>query len=143
MEASPGEQAAVCNVWVCVQVKPVHPRAPKQPFLRIGSLQTCGYISCKADDEEALCISLNVSVPFPPPLSSEDKEVTAKDAAITPAKLSRGRAPKPLVSLGRRRGPKQPSPSTEENVSEEASNEQVSGCFFFFFNFTELLPVPF
>uniref|UniRef100_A0A3Q1EFC8 B double prime 1, subunit of RNA polymerase III transcription initiation factor IIIB n=1 Tax=Acanthochromis polyacanthus TaxID=80966 RepID=A0A3Q1EFC8_9TELE len=60
---------------------------------------------------------------------------TAKDAAIKPAKLSRGRAPKPLLPLGRKWGKKLP-PSTaakdtaadkgDESVSDGATTEQVN-----------------
>lgn len=64
---------------------------------------------------------------------SEKTENAAKDTTIKPAKLSRGRAPKPLLPLGRKLGKKSPAPSTkakdsaadkgEENVSDK---EQVS-----------------
>ncbi|XP_044029871.1 transcription factor TFIIIB component B'' homolog isoform X3 [Siniperca chuatsi] len=59
----------------------------------------------------------------------------AKDTAIKPAKLSRGRAPKPVLPLGRKWGKKPPTPSTkakdtvsdkgDESVSDGASKEQV------------------
>ncbi len=59
----------------------------------------------------------------------------AKDTAVKPAKLSRGRAPKPLLALGRKWGKKPPPPSTQtkdtasdkgdESVSDGASKEQV------------------
>ncbi|XP_037608809.1 transcription factor TFIIIB component B'' homolog isoform X2 [Sebastes umbrosus] len=58
----------------------------------------------------------------------------AKDATIKPAKLSRGRAPKPLLPLGRKWGKKAPPPSTktsdaasdngDESMIDEASKEQ-------------------
>ncbi|XP_074472931.1 uncharacterized protein LOC141756873 isoform X2 [Sebastes fasciatus] len=58
----------------------------------------------------------------------------AKDATIKPAKLSRGRAPKPLLPLGRKWGKKAPPPSTktsdaasdngDESVIDGASKEQ-------------------
>ncbi|XP_051268098.1 transcription factor TFIIIB component B'' homolog isoform X2 [Dicentrarchus labrax] len=60
----------------------------------------------------------------------------AKDTAIKPAKLSRGRAPKPLLPLGRKWGKKVPPPSTkakdtasekgDESASDGASEEQVN-----------------
>ncbi|XP_041666445.1 transcription factor TFIIIB component B'' homolog isoform X2 [Cheilinus undulatus] len=60
----------------------------------------------------------------------------AKDAAIKPAKLSRGRAPKPLLPLGRKWGKKPPKPSTkagdaapddgDESVTDGASKEQAN-----------------
>ncbi|XP_038589444.1 transcription factor TFIIIB component B'' homolog isoform X2 [Micropterus salmoides] len=60
---------------------------------------------------------------------------SAKDTAIKPAKLSRGRAPKPVLPLGRKWGKKPPPPSTkakdtapdkgDESVSDEASKKQV------------------
>ncbi len=59
----------------------------------------------------------------------------AKDAAVKPAKLSRGRATKPLLPLGRKWGKKPPSSFTkakdaasdkgEESSSDRASKEQV------------------
>ncbi|KAL3042038.1 hypothetical protein OYC64_020066 [Pagothenia borchgrevinki] len=64
-----------------------------------------------------------------------EKTEGAKDGTIKPAKLSRGRAPKPLLPLGRKRGKKPPPPSTktnddasvkgEESVIDGASTEQV------------------
>ncbi|XP_035523717.1 transcription factor TFIIIB component B'' homolog isoform X2 [Morone saxatilis] len=60
----------------------------------------------------------------------------AKDTAIKPAKLSRGRAPKPLLPLGRKWGKKAPPPSSkakdtasekgDESASDGASKEQVN-----------------
>ncbi|XP_070780752.1 transcription factor TFIIIB component B'' homolog [Enoplosus armatus] len=59
----------------------------------------------------------------------------AKDTAIKPAKLSRGRAPKPVLPLGRKWGKKPPPPSTQakdtagddkEDESDGASKEQVN-----------------
>uniref|UniRef100_A0A3P9JPV9 Transcription factor TFIIIB component B'' Myb domain-containing protein n=1 Tax=Oryzias latipes TaxID=8090 RepID=A0A3P9JPV9_ORYLA len=47
---------------------------------------------------------------------------TAKDAAIKPAKLCRGRAPNPLVPLGLRRG-KKPLPSAKAKGTEEDNRE--------------------
>ncbi|KAI4816213.1 hypothetical protein KUCAC02_008548 [Chaenocephalus aceratus] len=65
---------------------------------------------------------------------SEKTEV-AKDGTIKPAKLSRGRVPKPLLPLGRKRVQKPPPPSTktnddasdkgEESVIDGVSTEQV------------------
>lgn len=58
-----------------------------------------------------------------------------KDTAIQPAKLSRGRAPKPLLQLGRKRGKKPPtspaktkdaaSDNGEKSVNDGATEEQV------------------
>lgn len=57
-----------------------------------------------------------------------------KDTAIKPAKLSRGRAPKPLLQLGRKWGKKPPPPSTKASdasdkmdttVNDETTEEQV------------------
>ncbi|XP_049909320.1 transcription factor TFIIIB component B'' homolog isoform X4 [Epinephelus moara] len=60
----------------------------------------------------------------------------AKNTTIKPAKLSRGRAPKPLLPLGRKWGKKPPPPSTkandsasdkgDESVIDGASEEQVN-----------------
>lgn len=59
----------------------------------------------------------------------------SKDTTIKPAKLSRGRAPKPLLQLGQKWGKKPPPPSTktkdtasdkaDESVNDEATEEQV------------------
>ncbi|XP_070844622.1 transcription factor TFIIIB component B'' homolog [Chaetodon trifascialis] len=60
---------------------------------------------------------------------SEKTENAAKDPAIKPAKLSRGRAPKPLLPLGRKWAKKAPPPSTDkedEGVNDGASDEQVN-----------------
>ncbi|XP_056259503.1 transcription factor TFIIIB component B'' homolog isoform X1 [Seriola aureovittata] len=70
-----------------------------------------------------------------PDMSEKTDSVDAsKDTAIKPAKLSRGRAPKPLLPLGRKWGKKAPPPSTkakdtasdkgDESVSDGASKEQ-------------------
>ncbi|XP_071321461.1 transcription factor TFIIIB component B'' homolog isoform X2 [Trachinotus anak] len=74
-----------------------------------------------------------------PDMSEKSENVNAsKDTAIKPAKLSRGRAPKPLLPLGRKWGKKPPPASTkgketadqmqsdkgDESVSDGASNEQ-------------------
>lgn len=69
-----------------------------------------------------------------------ENENAAKDTAIKPAKLSRGRAPKPLLPLGRKWGKKLPPPSTkakdtasdkvDESLSDGASKEQVIICNF-------------
>lgn len=72
------------------------------------------------------------------PFRSEktQNKTTAKDAVIKPAKLSRGRAPKPLVPLGRKWG-KKTAPATkakdadneDKSVGDGASNEQVIARF--------------
>lgn len=52
---------------------------------------------------------------------------TAKDTAIKPAKLSRGRASKPLLPLGRKWS-KKPSPcTTAKSTSLDEEDESVSG----------------
>lgn len=67
------------------------------------------------------------------------EENTDKDTSVKPAKLTRGRAPKPLLPLGRKWG-KKPPPSTEEakdtpsdkggeSVGDGASEEQVISLF--------------
>ncbi|KAK2818716.1 hypothetical protein Q5P01_024277 [Channa striata] len=69
------------------------------------------------------------------PTNSDMSEITenvtaAKEPAIKPAKLSRGKAPKPLIPLGRKWGKKAPPPATvakdteEQSVSDGASKEQ-------------------
>ncbi|XP_076614534.1 uncharacterized protein LOC143338191 isoform X2 [Chaetodon auriga] len=65
-----------------------------------------------------------------PDMSEKTENVNAaKDPAIKPAKLSRGRAPKPLLPLGRKWGKKAPPPSTDkedERANDGASDEQVN-----------------
>lgn len=50
---------------------------------------------------------------------------TSKDSAIKPAKLSRGRAPKPLLPLGRKWG-KKAAPATTEAKGAVADEEDES-----------------
>lgn len=63
--------------------------------------------------------------------SEKSNNVNAKDTAVKPAKLARGRAPKPLLPLGRKWGKKVPPPSTEakggedDRVSDGAAKEKV------------------
>ncbi|XP_062414828.1 nascent polypeptide-associated complex subunit alpha, muscle-specific form isoform X1 [Pungitius pungitius] len=70
-------------------------------------------------------------------MSKEPEGVSeAKEAKIKPAKLSRGRAPKPLLPLGRKWGKKPPAPSTkssaaapdkgEEGVADGGGEDQVN-----------------
>ncbi|XP_053267204.1 transcription factor TFIIIB component B'' homolog [Pleuronectes platessa] len=72
-----------------------------------------------------------------PDMSEKTENVNAsKDTAIKPAKLSRGRAPKPLLPLGRKWSKKLPPDSTkakdtasdkeDESVTDGASKEQVN-----------------
>lgn len=72
----------------------------------------------------------------------------AKNTTIKPAKLSRGRAPTPLLPLGRKWGKKPPPPSTkandsapdkgDESVIDGASEEQVI-IFSFSFESSDIL----
>ncbi|XP_073333972.1 uncharacterized protein [Pagrus major] len=57
---------------------------------------------------------------------SEKTENEAKDTAIKPAKLSRGRAPKPLLPLGRKWGKKSPAPSTKAKDASDKGDESAS-----------------
>uniref|UniRef100_A0A671XHW1 Myb-like domain-containing protein n=1 Tax=Sparus aurata TaxID=8175 RepID=A0A671XHW1_SPAAU len=58
---------------------------------------------------------------------SEKTENAAKDTTIKPAKLSRGRAPKPLLPLGRKLGKKSPAPSTKaKDSAADKADESVS-----------------
>ncbi|XP_028456670.1 transcription factor TFIIIB component B'' homolog [Perca flavescens] len=54
----------------------------------------------------------------------------SKDNTIKPAKLSRGRAPKPLLLLGRKWGKKPPSPSTKTNAtaSDKEDESEIDGA---------------
>ncbi|XP_067339986.1 transcription factor TFIIIB component B'' homolog isoform X1 [Channa argus] len=57
-----------------------------------------------------------------------ENTTATKDTAVKPATLSRGKAPKPLLPLGRKWGKKAPSPPTtaKDPVSDGASKEQES-----------------
>ncbi|XP_029025194.1 transcription factor TFIIIB component B'' homolog isoform X2 [Betta splendens] len=55
--------------------------------------------------------------------SLNGENTDAKDTAVTPAKLSRGRAPKPLLPLGRKLGKKVPPPSTK---AKESADENLT-----------------
>ncbi|XP_026210201.1 transcription factor TFIIIB component B'' homolog isoform X2 [Anabas testudineus] len=63
-------------------------------------------------------------------ISEKSNNANAKDTAVKPAKLARGRAPKPLLPLGRKWGKKVPPPSTEakggedDRVSDGAAKEK-------------------
>lgn len=48
----------------------------------------------------------------------------SKDKAINPAKLSRDRAPKPLLHLGPKMGKKPPPPSTENKDTASDKGEE-------------------
>ncbi|XP_035847244.1 transcription factor TFIIIB component B'' homolog [Sander lucioperca] len=54
----------------------------------------------------------------------------SKDNTIKPAKLSRGRAPKPLLPLGRKWGKKPPPPSTKTNdtASDKEDESELDGA---------------
>ncbi|XP_022624536.1 transcription factor TFIIIB component B'' homolog [Seriola dumerili] len=94
----------------------------------------------KTGEQSEACTPENTEAALPedrtsPDMSEKTDSVDAsKDTAIKPAKLSRGRAPKPLLPLGRKWGKKAPPPSTkakdtasdkgDESVSDGASKEQ-------------------
>ncbi|XP_027137925.1 transcription factor TFIIIB component B'' homolog isoform X2 [Larimichthys crocea] len=96
----------------------------------------------KSNEQDEVCIPEDAEAALPEDRANSDMpEKTqdvdaAKDTTIKPAKLSRGRAPKPLLPLGRKWGKKAPPPSTkakddvsdkgDESVSDGASKEQVS-----------------
>ncbi|KAI3362129.1 hypothetical protein L3Q82_012452, partial [Scortum barcoo] len=95
----------------------------------------------KSSEQNEACIPEDAEAALPEdqtnPETSEKKTVnTAKDTAIKPAKLSRGRAPKPLLPLGRKWGKKPAPPSTkakdiasdkgDECLSDGAAKEQVN-----------------
>ncbi|XP_034752722.1 transcription factor TFIIIB component B'' homolog isoform X2 [Etheostoma cragini] len=68
-------------------------------------------------------------------LQSDTSEKTdgvneSKDNTIKPAKLSRGRAPKPLLPLGRKWGKKPPPPSTKTNdaASDKEDESEIDGA---------------
>ncbi|XP_062269278.1 transcription factor TFIIIB component B'' homolog [Platichthys flesus] len=89
--------------------------------------------ACIPEDPEATLAEDQTT----PAMSEKTENVNAsKDTAIKPAKLSRGRAPKPLLPLGRKWSKKLPPDSTkakdtasdkeDESVTDEASEEQVN-----------------
>ncbi|XP_008274380.1 transcription factor TFIIIB component B'' homolog isoform X3 [Stegastes partitus] len=62
-----------------------------------------------------------------PDMSEKSQNVnSAKDTTIKPAKLSRGRAPKPLLPLGRKWGKKLPPSTTAKDPATEKGDECVS-----------------
>nr|XP_046230918.1 transcription factor TFIIIB component B'' homolog isoform X2 [Scatophagus argus] len=98
--------------------------------------------SGKSNEPDEACIPEDAEAALPEdhPVSEmsekTDKVNAAKDTVIKPAKLSRGRAPKPLLPLGRKWGKKPAPPSTRDkdtvsdegdvSVSDGASEEQVN-----------------
>lgn len=64
---------------------------------------------------------------------------TAKDTAVKPAKLSRGRAPNPLLPLGCKRSKKATPCATAKNTSSDKEEESVSsGSYLIFFESHEI-----
>ncbi|KAA8584354.1 hypothetical protein FQN60_008139 [Etheostoma spectabile] len=59
-----------------------------------------------------------------------DNVSESKDNTIKPAKLSRGRAPKPLLPLGRKWGKQPPPPSTKTNdaASDKEDESEIDGA---------------
>ncbi|XP_044189507.1 transcription factor TFIIIB component B'' homolog isoform X1 [Thunnus albacares] len=96
----------------------------------------------KSNEQGEACIPEDAEAALPEDRTNADMSDKtenangAKDTAIKPAKLSRGRAPKPLLPLGRKWGKKHPPASAkakdsasdkgEESVSDGASKEQVN-----------------
>ncbi|XP_035463112.1 mucin-12 isoform X1 [Scophthalmus maximus] len=88
--------------------------------------------TCKPEDTEAAPPEDHITSDMSE--KTEDVDVS-KDTAIKPAKLSQGRAPKPLLPLGRKWGKKPLPPSTkakdnasdkgDESATDGASHEQV------------------
>ncbi|XP_035040491.2 transcription factor TFIIIB component B'' homolog [Hippoglossus stenolepis] len=89
--------------------------------------------ACIPEDPEAALAEDQTT----PDMSEKTENVNvSKDTAIKPAKLSRGRAPKPLLPLGRKWSKKLPPDSTkakdtasdkeDESVTDGASKEQVN-----------------
>ncbi|XP_042364774.1 transcription factor TFIIIB component B'' homolog [Plectropomus leopardus] len=96
----------------------------------------------KRSEQDEACIPEDAEAALPEGCPNSDmSEKTengsaAKDTTIKPAKLSRSRAPKPLLPLGRKWGKKSAAPSTkasdgasdkgDESVNDGASKEQVN-----------------
>ncbi|XP_034402460.1 transcription factor TFIIIB component B'' homolog isoform X3 [Cyclopterus lumpus] len=62
-----------------------------------------------------------------PPSDMTESANEAADAKIKPAKLSRGKAPKPLVPLGRKRAKKPPPASTETTATDKEDQGVMDG----------------
>lgn len=121
-------------------MRSAYPKTQRQHFPRTVQIQTCNqtlkmFFWIKVFFMHLqLSFKLSYFVLIIRPEKTQDVDA-AKDTTIKPAKLSRGRAPKPLLPLGRKWGKKAPPPSTkakddvsdkgDESVSDGASKEQV------------------
>ncbi|GLD51698.1 transcription factor TFIIIB component B'' homolog [Lates japonicus] len=78
--------------------------------------------ACVPEDTEAALSEDHTSSD----MSEKTENVNAsKDTAIKPAKLSRGRAPNPLLPLGRKWGKKPPPPSTKAKHTEADNGDET------------------
>ncbi|XP_035766223.1 transcription factor TFIIIB component B'' homolog isoform X2 [Neolamprologus brichardi] len=99
-----------------------------------GTGTVSGFVVTKHVDEDGVCEEPEAELPDNHKDSDTSEKTrnanTAKDTAIKPAKLSRGRASKPLLPLGRKWS-KKPSPctttkSTSLNEEDESVNKDPS-----------------
>ncbi|KAM8828031.1 uncharacterized protein AB9W97_004197 isoform 2-T2 [Spinachia spinachia] len=78
----------------------------------------------KSNDRDECCTAGDTEAALPEDCPTSDMSRNtesvseATEATIRPAKLSRGRAPKPLLPLGRKWGKKPPAPSTKDKGAE-------------------------
>ncbi|KAM3874160.1 uncharacterized protein ACN63O_001105 [Diretmus argenteus] len=95
----------------------------------------------RKNDQEEACIPEDAEATLPEDHTAVNKSEktesagTAKSTTIKPAQLSRGRAPRPLLPLGRKWGKRGPAPSTkpkegipdagQESLDDGASKDQV------------------
>ncbi|KAG8010547.1 Transcription factor TFIIIB component B''-like protein, partial [Nibea albiflora] len=133
------EQAQFCFVFA--QMRSAYPKTQRQHFLRTVQIQTCNQTLKMLFGIEVFSMHLELSFKFSYfvlIIRSEQTENVdaAKDTTIKPAKLSRGRAPKPLLPLGRKWGKKAPPPSAkakddvsdkgDESVNKDAASKKKS-----------------
>ncbi|KAK5879287.1 hypothetical protein CesoFtcFv8_024605 [Champsocephalus esox] len=81
----------------------------------------------KSNDQDEAFIPGDKEAALPEDCQKSDmseKTEGAKDGTIKPAKFSRGRVPKPLLPLGRKRVQKLPPPSTKTNDDESDKGEE-------------------
>ncbi|CAJ1070398.1 transcription factor TFIIIB component B'' homolog isoform X3 [Xyrichtys novacula] len=136
------ENEALCNEGESPVSKPKKKRKQKNDASKEEPKKKKKKSDEKGSEQDEACIPEDSEAALPedhtnPDMSEKSEDTNAaKDAAIKPAKLSRGRAPKPLLPLGRKWGKKLPQPSTkageasadkeDKSVTDEASKEQAN-----------------
>lgn len=107
------------------QVKQGYLKTLKHHFLGMSPPQTCNKTTqvSKNDTFIAFLYKFKLLL-FVFRVETTENVKTVKDAAIKPAKLCRGRAPKLLIPLGLKRG-KKPLPSAKAKDTEEDQREET------------------